>query len=743
MVLRTILDLEETIRSVDQDESQQRLTDPALYTNFQLSWLAFNARVLEEAEDLAQPLLERAKFLAIVTTNTDEFFNLRVAGLRQASEAGSGPLEDDGLTPTEVLAAINVQSQAQGERQLRCLHEQVLPALARENIHLLNYAQLDERQRTAMTATFKRDIAPVLTPLAIDTGHPFPFISNQSLNLLIVLGNEDGPGERVARLRVPPTLPRLVRVEAGAAQRIGANERHQPVCFVWLEQVIAANIQSLFTGIPILATFPFRVLRNGDLEIQADEAGDLLQNVKAMLRQRPFGFVTCLTVDSSMPDDRLAWLHDKLEVGLSATLRLNGPLGLSGLMSLLALDRPELKDPPLIPRVPRGFGTPEETFETVGKRDVLLHHPYDSFEPVVGLINAGAQDPAALGIKQTLYRVGRNSPIVEALGDAREANTEVAVLVELKARFDEESNVGWAQALEAKGVHVVYGLPGLKVHSKVAMVVRREGKGLRRYLHLGTGNYNAGTARLYTDLGLLTSRVELADETAELFNSLTGYSDKRDYETLLVSPVTLRERMLSMIEREADHAREGRPSRLIFKMNQLTDGPMIRALYRASQASVRIDLLVRGVCCLRPGIPGVSDSVSVTSIVGRFLEHGRIYYFTNGGDEEIYMGSADLMPRNLDHRVEVVFPLADPVLRQQVRDGILGVELADTVKARRLRSDGTYERVQTAPGETPIDSQAWFLGHALDETPAVSFATAGSSFASKGKDAQTLASETE
>jgi polyphosphate kinase len=743
MVLRT-LDVEEAIRTVEHEEALQLLTDPALYTNFQLSWLAFNERVLEEAEDAQQPLLERAKFLAIVTSNNDEFFMVRVAGLRQASESGSGPLEDDGLTPTEVLEAINTRSQASAERQLRCFEEQVLPALAREHIHLLDYAQLDEQQRAAMTATFKRDIAPVLTPLAIDTGHPFPFISNLSLNLLIVLGDADGSGERVARLRVPPTLPRLVPVQSGPAQRIGVGERHQPVCFVWLEQVIAANIGTLFAGIPILATYPFRVLRNGDLEIQADEAVDLLQNVKAMLRARPFGFVTCLTVDESMPPDRLAWLHDKLEVGSGATLRLNGPLGLSALMSLMGIDRPDLKDPPLVPRLPRGFGSPDETFETLRHRDVLLHHPYDSFEPVVGLISAGAQDPDALGIKQTLYRVGSRSPVVEALGAAREANTEVAVLVELKARFDEESNVGWAQALEAKGVHVVYGLPGLKVHSKVAMVVRREEEdGLRRYLHLGTGNYNAGTARLYTDLGLLTSRVDLGEETAELFNSLTGYSDKTDYQTLLVSPVTLRARMMRMIEREAEHARRGEPGRLIFKMNQLTDGPMIRALYRASQAGVRIDLLVRGVCCLRPRIPGVSDSISVTSIVGRFLEHGRIYYFRNAGDEEIYLGSADLMPRNLDHRVEVVFPLDDPLLRKQVHDGILQVELADTVKARRLGSDGTYERIRPSPGQEPLDSQAWFIAHALDETPAVLHARAEGPASSTGVDSPTLMCETE
>ena len=719
MVLRT-LDVEKTIRTVDHEETPQLLTDPALYTNFQLSWLTFNERVLEEAEDTSQPLLERAKFLAIVTSNNDEFFMVRVAGLRQASESGSGPLEDDGLTPTEVLEDINARSQALAERQLRCFEEQVLPALAREYIHLLDYAQLDEQQRASMTATFKRDIAPVLTPLAIDTGHPFPFISNLSLNLLIVLGDGDGPRERVARLRVPPTLPRLVPVEPGPAQRTPAGDRHRPACFVWLEQVIAANIGTLFAGIPILATYPFRVLRNGDLEIQADEGVDLLENVKAMLRARPFGFVTCLAVDESMPADPAGVVARQPGGRLRSDARLNGPLGLSALMGLLALDRPDLKDPPLVPRLPRGFEGPAETFESLRQRDVLLHHPYDSFEPVVGLISAGAQDPDALGIKQTLYRVGSHSPVVEALGAAREANTEVAVLVELKARFDEESNVGWAQALEAKGVHVVYGLPGLKVHSKVAMVVRREGDGLRRYLHLGTGNYNASTARMYTDVGLLTCRVDLGEETAELFNSLTRLLRQDGLpDAVGLTAVTLRKRMMRMIEREAEHARRGEPARLIFKMNQLTDGPIIRALYRASQAGVQIDLLVRGVCCLRPGVPGVSESISVTSIVGRFLEHSRIYYFRNAGDEEVYLGSADLMGRNLDHRVEVVFPLEDGPLRQQVRDGILRVQLADTVKARRLRPDGTYERVRPARlGEEPLDSQAWFLAHTLDEIPA-------------------------
>jgi polyphosphate kinase len=691
--------------------SADDLTDPRLYINFQLSWLAFNERVMEEAEDPSEPLLERAKFLAIVSTNNDEFFMIRVAALQEGRDTGSGPMGDDGLTPTETLVEINRRSQALAERQLRCFRTEVAPALAREHIHLLDYNQLDEQQRAALRVVYKRDIEPVLTPLAVDPAHPFPFISNQSLSLLVVLG--DGDGDRVARVRMPASLPRLVSIEPGPAQG-SPPDGGRAVCFTWLEQVVAANIQSLFDGIPVQGTYPFRVIRNADLEIEEDEAADLLQDVKAMLRARPFGFVTCLTLDRSMPIERRSWLAEKLRVDPEGILLLDSPLGLGDLISLLSLDRPDLKDPPLLPRTPAALSHGADLFEAMRHGDILLHHPYDSFEPVVRLVSTPA-DARVLAIKQTLYRVGGNSPIVRALADSRDANTEVAVVVELKARFDEESNVGWAEALESRGVHVVYGVPGLKVHCKLAMVVRRDDDGqLRRYLHLGTGNYNASTARLYTDLALLTTRPELGEEVAELFNSLTGYSDKRDYQYLLVSPVTLRQRMASMIEREAELARRGEPARLMFKMNQLTDGPMIRALYRAAQARVQVDLLVRGVCCLRPGLPGVSETIRVSSIVGRFLEHGRIYYFQNGGAEEVYLGSADLMPRNLDRRVEVLFPVADPVLRDRLRDKILGIELADTVKARRLRPDGTYERVRPADGAEPLDSQAWFLAHDLD-----------------------------
>jgi polyphosphate kinase len=685
------------------------LTDPSLYLNFQLSWLAFNERVLEEAEDTGQPLLERAKFLSIVTSNFDEFFMVRVAALREAVAAGSGPLGDDGLTPTEVLGEVRRRALELSERQLRCFTGEIRPALAAEGVHLLDYAQLDDQQRAELRDRFTQDIAPILTPLAIDTGHPFPFISSQSLNLLVML--TDG---RVARLKIPPSLPRMTPVAPGPAQP-AADGRRPSVCFVWLEQVVAANIEGLFPGIPIEATYPFRVLRNADVEIEEADAGDLLADVEAMLRARRFGFVTCLAVDGSMPAERADWLKERLGVGPNGTFRLNGPLGLGELMGLLRLDRPDLKDQPLVPRLPTALAGEQDAFSVLRERDVLVHHPYDSFEAVLRFLRSGIDDPDTLAIKQTLYRVGSDSPVVEALAAAREEGTEVAVLVELKARFDEQSNVGWAQSLEAQGVHVVYGLPSLKVHSKLTMIVRRDEDGFRRYLHLGTGNYNASTARLYTDLGLLTSRAELGNEVAEIFNYLTGYSAKVAYQQLLVSPLTARERLEALVMREIQHASAGRPARLIFKMNQLTDGPMIRALYRASQAGVEIDLLVRGVCCLRPGVPGVSETIRVRSIVGRFLEHSRIYSFRNGGDDEVYLGSADLMERNLDRRVEVIFPVQDATLRKQVRDRILEVQLRDTAKSRELQADGTYQRVRPVLGSAPFDSQAWFCAHSLDE----------------------------
>jgi polyphosphate kinase len=686
-----------------------QLSDPTLYINQELSWLRFNERVLEEAEDTSHPLLERVKFVAIVSTNTDEFFMIRVAGLKEARAVGSGKRGDDGLTPSEALAEINRRVHDLSDRQRRCLMQDILPSLARQGIHILDYDQLDVTQVAALVSYYHREIFPTLTPLAVDSGHRFPFISNLSLSLLVVINDAGGP--RLARVKVPGTLPRLVPIPPGPRQPASADGAHAPVAFVWLEQVVAANAQALFPGKEVVATYPFRVTRNADMEIQEDEASDLLESVTNSLRQRPFGFVSRLVVDQSMPHEHRIWLAERLDVDPDDLYTLDGPLGLTDLMGLLKLDRPDLKDPPLSPRRPVVSDDGDGLFGVLRRQDILLHHPYDSFQPVVELVAAAADDPNVLAIKQTLYRVGPNSPIVESLQGARDDDTQVAVLVELKARFDEENNIGWAKALESHGVHVAYGLQGLKTHCKVALVVRRDRDGVRRYCHLGTGNYNAQTARVYTDLGLLTSRPEVGAEASEVFNYLTGYSAKRDFQTLIVSPINMRSRLAELIDREIAHARAGEPGRIVLKMNQLVDGDMIRRLYRASQAGVTVDLLVRGICCLRPGLPGVSDSIRVISIVGRFLEHSRIYYFRNGGDDEVYLGSADLMPRNLDRRVEVAFPVTDPSLRAAVRDGILDVQLRDTVKARELCADGSYVRRAPQPGEVAVDSQLWFLTH--------------------------------
>jgi polyphosphate kinase len=582
---------------------------------------------------------------------------------------------------------------------------------------------------------FEKEIFPVLTPLAVDARHPFPHISHLSLSLLVVV--RDG-GERRARLKVPEAalLPRLVPVPAGPAQGGSPDGRHPPLCFVWLEQVIIAHLPELFQGVEIVSAHPFRITRNADIDFDLDDetTDDLLESIDVKVRQRSFEFITRLSFDQSMPPALAGWLLDQLNreqaerraaegqngnatnpaplIGEIDLYWLDGPLGLEALMSLMAIDRPDLKDPPFTPRIPACLANGQDLFRVLREREVLLHHPYDSFEPVVDLIRAAARDRNVLAIKQTLYRVGRNSPVVHALMEAREEDTQVAVLVELQARLDEENNIIWARQLEQAGVHRSYGLPGLKTHCKVTLLVRREAEGMQRYLHLGTGNYNVSTARLYTDLGLLTTRDSLGRDASDLFNYLTGISRKREYRELLVAPVSLRQRLRELIEREIEHARRGEEARLVFKMNQLTDGPMIALLYEASRVGVQIELIVRGICCLRPGLPGISDNIRIISIVGRFLEHSRIYYFRNGGQEEVYLGSADLMPRNLDRRVEAVFPVATPALRDYIRDVILATQLRDTVKARQLQPDGSYVRVRPAPGAAPLDSQTWFLAHA-------------------------------
>ena len=676
------------------------LKNPALYLNRELSWLEFNRRVLDEAHDVRHPLLERVKFLAIFSSNLDEFFMIRVSGLKDQIAAGVTAAPADGMTPAEQLAEIRARTLPMLQQQRRCFHDEIIPALDAAGIHILHYAQLSPAEQDRLRAYFEAEILPVLTPLAFDPGRPFPHISNLSLNLGVWLRNPAGE-QRFARVKMPTSLPRLVTMEEGRR-------------YVWLEDVIGGNLGVLFPGHEIEDAFAFQVLRDTDMEIQEDEAADLLETIEQGLRERQFGPVVRLTVDEAMPDDMVHLLMENLDVAPGDIYPVQPPLAMGNLWDLHALNRPDLKDPPFAQAVPpqlRDFKTSEDIFAAIRRGDILLHHPYDSFKPVLDFISAAAADPDVLAIKQTLYRVGRNAPVVRSLLEAQHNGKQVAVLVELKARFDEESNIGWARALEGAGVHVVYGLVGLKTHSKITLVVRREAGGLRRYLHLATGNYNAVTAGIYTDMGLLTCDPAMAADATELFNTLTGYSTQQFYRSLLVAPGSMRDRIEALIDREIEHARAGRGGCLIFKMNALVDDRLIRALYRASQAGVQVELIVRGICCLRPGLPGISDNIRVISIVGRFLEHSRIYHFQNGGDPEVYLGSADLMPRNLDRRVEVIFPIKEQAIRAYIRGAILEVELRNNIRARWLQPDGTYVCRDRTPGEREVDSQTWLLTH--------------------------------
>lgn len=686
------------------------LEDPSLYINRELSLLAFQRRVLEEAEDGRNPLLERVKFLAILGSNLDEFFMVRVAGLVSQMDAGITDSGPDGLPPRAQLIAIRREIKRLSADAYKCLAG-LHPELDEAGIRILDYSGLSETQLRVAANFFTEAAFPVLTPLAFDPGRPFPHISNLSLNLATLIRDSQG-NERFARIKVPDSLPPLVPVNRAATPKQKRRRSQSHLEFVWLEQVIAAHLGSLFPGMQVLESHPFHVTRDADMAIKELEAEDLLESIEAGVRQRRFGSVVRLMVSEDMPPHILEILINNLEVEPSEIYRIKGPLSLSRLMHLYQVDRPDLKDAPFVPVLPAALaqgGPEEDLFALIAHQDILLHHPYESFQPVIDLLRKAAHDPNVLAIKTCLYRTGRNSAIVQALLEAIEEEKQVATLVELKARFDEESNIEWARALEAEGVHVVYGLVGLKIHCKVAMVVRREGDRIARYVHLSTGNYNAVTAHLYTDIGMFTASEEVADDVTHLFNYLTGYSAKADYKRLLVAPVNLRSRMEAMIEREIEHQEKGRKGHLIFKTNALVDPEVIRLLYRASQAGVRIQLLVRGICSLRPGLAGISENIEVTSIVGRFLEHSRIYYFHNGGDEEVYLGSADLMQRNLDHRVEILFPLADDRLIARVRDELLKGYLSDTVNARRMLSDGSYVRKKAATGKPAVNCQENWL----------------------------------
>ena len=680
---------------------------PEHYINRELSWLQFNSRVLEEAYDPRHPLLERVKFLSIYGTNLDEFFMVRVSGLCRQLERGALEAPPDGMTPSEQLAGI--RSHLQSERQLvyGCWHDDLLPKLRDEGIEIVSYDDLSARKKRKLRANFEREIFPVLTPLAFDPSHPFPHVSNLSLNLAVVI-DDGSQGHRFARVKVPQLLPRLVRAPGGGRDELGLDKSARGK-FVWIEELIAANLDLLFPGVEVVAAYTFRVTRDADLEIEDDEADDLLTAIVEVVGQRHFGSAVRLEVREDTPKKIRAILERNLGLAPFQVDTLPSPLGLGDLSEIAFLDRPELRDAPIRPVRHPALRSDEPLFQSIRRRDHLLYHPYDSFSPVVRLLREAVADPDVIAIKQTLYRVGANSPVVEALMEAREKGKQVSVLVELKARFDEEYNIGWARALEAAGVHVVYGVFGLKTHAKMCLVVRREAGTLHSYVHLASGNYNPVTARIYTDIGLLTDDDDITSDVAKLFNSITGYAREESYSKLLVAPVQMRRELIRRFDREIeDHLRCG-GGRLILKMNSLVDRECIDALYRASQAGVEVLLQVRGICCLRPGLPGLSENISVTSIVGRFLEHSRLYYFRNGGDEELFTGSADIMPRNLNGRVELLCPILDPDLRRAALRDILAPHLVDTANCRRLESDGGYTRVEPEDQGAPFDSQRALL----------------------------------
>ncbi len=687
--------------------SASALRAPELYVNRELSWLEFNRRVLEEALDERNPLLERVKFLSIFSSNLDEFFMVRVAGIVGQVRAGDDTAARDGLSPAEQLAAIKLLVIEMSVRQRECWRDDLLPALRERGIILEDYAQLSGRDRKALTRYFERQIFPILTPLAVDSGHPFPHISNRSLNLLIVV--EDERGNHIARMKIPPMLPRFVAIPDADGNRPASSRRK--LRYVMLEDIIEANLEQLFPGKNVRSSHSFRVTRDADFEIATSTGDSLLKVIERELDQRLFGFPVRLTVEPSMPAELRCWLADQLNASPEDIYVLDRPHGMADLMELYAIDRPALKEKPFVPRYPEVLGRHDSIFQAIREQDVLLYHPYDSFAPVVDFVRQAASDGDVVAFKQTLYRVGAHSPLVDALMEARDDETQIAVLVELRARFDEESNINWARSMEAEGIHVAYGLPQLKTHCKVAMVVRREGHDLRQYIHLGTGNYNVATSRVYTDLGLMTCDPDIAADAADLFNYLTGYSAQTEYRKLLVAPVSLRAGLLDLIEREMQFGSKGR---IILKANALSDYGIAEALYRAAQAGVTIDLIIRGICVLRPGIPGVSENIRVISIVGRFLEHVRLFYFKHAGpngEECMYAGSADLMRRNLDYRVEILFPIEDHAILERLRDGILELQLRDNVRARSLQRDGSYVRIAPKDGDTPLDSQLVHLSY--------------------------------
>ncbi len=685
-------------------------SNPKFYENRELSWIKFDERVLEEARDKTIPLLERLKFLSITSSNLDEFFMVRVASLKDMVHANYKKKDIAGMTATEQLLAINEATRKLVDVQYSTYNRLLAPQLNKEGIFIINkYEDLSEKQAKFVDRYFMESVYPVLTPMAVDASRPFPLIRNKTLNIAALLADKKQKDELVfATVQVPGVLPRVVEIPGDDDNRL----------FILLEQIIERNIHFLFSNYKVMCAYPYRIMRNADLTIDEDEASDLLKEIQNKLKMRQWGEVIRLEVEDGIDKRILKFLKSELKVADEDIFKLQGPIDLTCMMKVFGIDGfDQLKykqpTPQQVPEITPG----EDIFEAIRKGDIFLHHPYQTFDPVVDFIRQASVDPEVLAIKQTLYRVSGNSPIISSLAQAAENGKQVTVLVELKARFDEENNIVWAKKLEKAGCHVIYGLVGLKTHSKIALVVRREEDGIRRYVHLGTGNYNDSTAKLYTDCGIFTCKESIGEDATAVFNMLSGYSEPMSWNQLILAPYWLRDRFLKLIKRETKNAKNGEDARIIAKMNSLCDPGIIAALYEASANGVKIDLIIRGICCLKTGIPGVSENISVRSIVGNFLEHSRIFYFENNGNAEVYMGSADWMQRNLDKRVEIVFPLLDNSLKQKAIH-ILEVELEDNVKARVMGDDGIYYRIDKR-GKTLVNSQKVFVKEAEEDVPKI------------------------
>ena len=701
-----------------EKEKKNEFHLPEYYENRELSWLKFDARVLNEAKDKSIPLLERLKFVSITSSNLDEFFMVRVASLKDMVHADYRKRDIAGMTASEQLDRINTATRKLVESQYNTYNRSLVPLMAANGIHIIEkYEELTAEQAAYVDRYFEEDVYPVLTPMAVDASRPFPLIRNKTLNIAALLSSKKDEKHKdaveFATVQVPGVLPRLVPIPADTSENFGEVEGRT---FILLEQIIEKNIDKLFLNYHVLCAHPYRVMRNADLPIDEDEAADLLKEIQKQLKKRQWGEVIRLEVEASVDKKLLRFLKDELKVAEEDIFQISGPIDLTFLMKMYGLSgcdslRYEPYKPQRVPEIEPG----EDIFEAIRVGDILLHHPYETFDPVVDFIRQAASDPDVLAIKQTLYRVSGNSPIIASLAQAAENGKQVSVLVELKARFDEENNIVWAKKLEQAGCHVIYGLVGLKTHSKIALVVRREEDGIRRYVHLGTGNYNDSTAKLYTDCGIFTCNEAIGEDATAVFNMLSGYSEPLSWNELVLAPIWLRTRFMRLIARETKHAREGKPAKIVAKMNSLCDEGIIAALYEASAAGVEIELIVRGICCLKVGIPGISENIHVRSIVGNFLEHSRIFFFLNDGEEELYMGSADWMPRNLDRRVEILFPVLDDTLKEKVKH-ILDVEIADNTKAHVLKPDGEYEKIDRR-GKVLVNSQKQFCEEAVAAVP--------------------------